>query len=266
MKPQTNAFIGHLAELDKNYNTRRWSNVDPRFCTTIAEYMSSLSDSDLKSLVSDRYWNSYPTFVYYGGNEKDYMSNTRRFYSVIAHVVKFVVYSNSKLKNFLIKNSDGIFRMATINACLGKDKIKASRFGLKSNDTRVRKLAVTLLPIRDVEAHLKIEKNNDIKYKIEKRIGYLNMLDHEINSPYRYIRSRAIANSNFDPEMIREILKKKKEGNGNKFYDTDVLASVVYNVNSTSAAFYLDIFRELSDADPLLKKAFLSKLSGKIHE
>ncbi len=266
MKPQTNAFIGQLSELDKRYHTKRWSNIEPRLCTSVAEYITSLSDSDLKSLVSDKHWNSYPTFVYYNGNEQSYMSNTRRFYSVIAHAVKFVVYSNSKLKNLLIKNSDGIFRMATINACLGKDKIKASRFGLKSNDTRVRKLAVTLLPIRDVEEHLKTEKSNDIKYRIEKRIGYLNMLNYEINSPYRYIRSRAIANSDFDPEMIREIVKKKKEGNGNKFYDTDVLASVVYNVDSASAAFYLDIFREFSDADPMLKKAFLSKLSGKIHE
>jgi hypothetical protein len=155
--------------------------------------------------------------------------------------------------------------MGIIKHSLGKEKIKASRVGLKSSDIRVRKLAVTLLPIRDVEKHLPNEKNKDVKCKIEKRIGYLNMLDYELNSEYRWNRSRAIANAGFNPDLVRDHIQKKDAGGGNRYYDRDIFASVVYNIDSSSAAFYLDIFKKLSGCDDILKQAFLAKLSGKVH-
>lgn len=263
MKPNIHNFLDRLNEFTKASGSSNRYRENPKVASSIAEHLVSLSPSDFKKLISDRYWNSYPTYITSYG--EDWHSNPRRFFNSICSAVKLIIYSNDKLKNELIKNSEGIFRISTIRSCLGKDKLKASKIALKSGDVRVRKLAVGIVPIRDVERHLGVEKSEDVKLRIEKRIGYLNMLDHQINSSSRWYRSRAIANCGFDQDFVRDHIQKKKAGGGNRYYDRDVFASMVYNVDHASAAFYLDIFKELCSSDDVLKQAFLSKLAGKIH-
>jgi hypothetical protein len=240
----------------------RWGENAP-FATIIAEYLSSLSTSDFKKLISDRYWNSYPCYICTYGEAA--LLDPRRFGTQIFSAIRILSFSNKSLRSELIKSAEGIFRMAIINHSLGKDKIKAARAGLKSSDIRVRKLAINILPVKDVAKHLPNEKNKDVLCRIEKRIGYLNMLEYEVISEYRWNRSRAIAHAGFNPDLVRDHIQKKKAGGGNRYYDRDVFASMVYNVDSSSAPFNLDIFEALSGSDEVLKKAFLAKLVGKIH-
>jgi hypothetical protein len=261
MKPNIEKFLNHMMDKSKSFKGGgRWGD-NTQFSSLVAEYLSSLSSSDFKKLVSDKHWNSYPSYICSYGEQA--LLNPRRFGTQIFCAIKILAYSNPKLKSDLIKSAEGIFRMGIIKHSLGADKIKAAKIGLKSSDVRVRKLAVNLLPVRDVEKHLPNEKDKDVMCRIEKRIGYLNMLDHELNSEYRWNRSRAAANAGFNPDLVRDHIQKKDAGGGNRYYDRDIFASMVYNIDSSSAAFYLDIFKKLSGCDESLKKAFLIKLSGK---
>ena len=263
MKPHIDKFLSHMMDKSKSLKGGgRWGENAP-FAALVAEYLSSLSTSDFKKLISDKYWNSYPSYICTYGEAA--LLNPRRFGPQIFSAIKILSFSNQPLRSELIKSAEGIFRMGIINHTLGKDKIKAAKSGLKSSDIRVRKMAVNILPVKDVEAHLPNEKNKEVLCRIEKRIGYLNMLEHEVNSGYRWNRSRAVAHAGFNPDLVRDHIQKKKAGGGNRYYDRDVFASMVYNVDSSSAPFNLDIFEALSGSDDTLKKAFLAKLVGKIH-
>jgi len=227
----------------------------------IANHLASMSDKNLKSLISDKYWNSYPLYTYYRTSGSG--SNPKGYYSLIGSAVKYLMLVSQKHRKVFSDHAGGAFRIATINGTLGQDKLKAAKKGLTSGDARVRKLAVSLVPVSDLKEIIKTEKRADVLNSISKRVGYINMSHIEIESRYRWNRSRALANSRFDPDFTRDLLQKKKAGKTIPFYERDVFTNMVYNLDSNSAAFYLDIFRELSSCDPQLKAAFLQKLTGK---
>ena len=265
MTPQTKSFLKHLIDHYSNYgvNTYRpypYSDEKHLKCIAVANHLASMSDQDLKALVSDRHWNSYPLYVYYRGS--DTSPNPKNYYPFISAAVKHLVLVSQKHRKFFTDHTVGAFRIATINGTLGRDKLKAAKKGLTSGDARVRKLAVSLVPVSDLKEIMKTEKRADVLNSISKRVGYLNMLHVEVNSRYRWNRSRAFANSEFNPDFTREVIATKRTG-ANSFYERDIFNNLVYNVDSESAAFYLDIFRELSNSDDSLKAAFLQKLTGK---
>ncbi len=263
MTPQTKSFLKHLIDNYSNYgvNTYRPYSDDKHLkYVAVANHLASMSDQDLKTLISDRHWNSYPLYVYYRG--KDTSPNPKNYYPFISAAVKHLVLISQKHRKFFTDHAVGAFRIATINATLGRDKLKAAKKGLTSGDARVRKLAVSLVPVSDLKEIMKTEKRADVLNSISKRVGYLNMLHVEVNSRYRWNRSRAFANSEFNPDFTREVIATKRTG-ANSFYEKDIFNNLVYNVDSESAAFYLDIFRELSNSDASLKAAFLQKLTGK---
>ena len=263
MTPQTKSLLKYLVDNHPSHGItpyRHYGDEKSLKYVSLVNYFTSMTDSDLKSLISDRYWNSYPLYLYYRGSENP--PNPRNYYSFISAAVKHLIFVNKKYRKIFIDHSDGAFRVATINATLGRDKLKSAKKGLVSGDARVRKLAVSLVPVSDLKEIMKTEKRADVLNSISKRVGYLNMLHVEINSRYRWNRSRALANSEFNPDFTREVIATKRTG-ANSFYDRDVFNNLVYNVDSDSAAFYLDIFRELSKTDSSLRAAFLEKLTGK---
>lgn len=267
MKSQAKSFLKHLID---NYSTKdrdtyydRQSGERQRKHVAIASHLASMSDRELKSLISDKSWNSYPLYVYYRGRDSDSTTNPKAYYSFISAAVKHLMLVSEKHRKIFSDHADGAFRIATINGTLGRDRLRAAKKGLTSGDARVRKLAVSLVPVSDLKEIMRTEKRADVLNSISKRVGYLNMLHVEIDSRYRWNRSRAFANSEFNPDFIREVISQKRTSGSNSFYERDILNNLVYNANSESAAFYLDIFRELSSSDPALKAAFLQKLTGK---
>jgi hypothetical protein len=263
MTPQTKSFLKHLIDHYSNYgvNTYRPYNDEKHLkYIAVANHLASMSNQDLKTLISDKYWNSYPLYVHYRGANTP--ANPKNYYSFISAAVKHLIFVSQKHRKFFTDHASGAFRVATINATLGRDKLKAAKKGLTSGDARVRKLAVSLLPVSDLKEIMKTEKRADVLNSISKRVGYLNMLHVEVNSRYRWNRSRAFANSEFNPDVTREIIATRRTGS-QSFYEKDIFKNLVYNVDSESAAFYLDIFKDLCNNDASLKAAFLEKLTGK---
>jgi len=265
MKPHVTEFLEYLtSNFTKSgviYNPQNEHLKDFAKC---ANHISSMTKNELKTLISDKYWNSYPTYVCYSPKgPKGTTVNPKSYYNLIFRSVKNIVYSNTSLRQFFINHSQGIFRIATINSCLGRDKLKAAKVGLKCSDARARKLAVGLVKTSDLKGLLITEKRPDILNKISIRLGYLNMLEQEMTSRYRWNRSRAFLNSDFSADELRELLQKKKNGENIPFYDRDMFSNFAYNIDAQSVAFYLDIFTELSSSDAEIKNIFLKKLTGK---
>jgi len=266
MKAHLEAFYSHLST-----NFQEWGRGRVRYYdqgrvkdySSLANHLSSMSLSDLKILISDKHWNSYPLYCYVGGDSS--FINTRRYYNLISNTVKHLVFSSDKHRKLFIKESEGIFRIATINACLGKDKLRAAKVGLKSGDARARKLAAGLVPVSDLVPMIGTETRSDIQNKISNRVGYLNMIPTEKKSRSRWNRSRAILNSEFNPDEMKEIIQRGLDGKGLFVYDRDLLANLTYNVDASSAPFYLDLFQKLCESDPVMKQIFLKKLTGKSH-
>lgn len=263
MKKHISDFYDHLSTNYPNIGKSRYSNNDALQLASdkLFEHMKSLSATEFRAIISDRHWNSYPTYTF--SHNSFTVVNLKNYYSIISKAVKKLIYTSAKHKKDLITLSAGVFRIATINSALGKDKLKAARIGLKSRDTRARKLAVNILPVKDLLEIVNTEKNAAILNRLSIRIGYINMLDVEKSSGYRYNRSRAFLNDEFNAEEIRELVQKKEAGDKIPFYEQDIFRKLTYHISEDEVPFYLDLFNKLSQSDRETKKIFLAKLTGR---
>ncbi len=263
MKKHISDFYDHLSTNYPDVGRNRYSNRDAIQIASdkLFEHMKSLSTTEFRVLISDRHWNSYP--IYTCGYTQFPAINLKNYYCIISRAVTKLIYTSAKHKKDLIALSAGAFRIATINSALGKDKLKAARIALKSRDSRARKLAVNILPVKDLFQILNTEKDKSILNRLSIRIGYINMLDVEKSSGYRYNRSRAFLNDEFNAEEIRELVQKKEAGDKIPFYEQDIFRKLTYHISEEQVPFYLDLFNKLSQSDKETKKIFLAKLTGR---
>jgi hypothetical protein len=173
-----------------------------------------------------------------------------------------LVYTSPKYRKTLIEKSEGIFRISTIGHTLGREKLKAAKIGLTSRDTRLRKLAASILPVKDLTEAVNSEKNSAVLNRLASRVGYLNMINAEKSSSQRWSRSRAFLNDKFNQDEISEIITKIASGKSSPIYEMDILKKIIYHVPASELAFYLDVFNKLPNANKEYKTIFLSKMTG----
>ena len=133
MKKETKAVKSFLNELESSlperigrYQRKKY-NLDK-----IISYMLKLSKKEIKDLLSDTYWNRYPSYVSYP------ITESRRAYGgFIATVVNHGCEYVPELKELFMKHSDGLFLVATIDYISGKDRQKVCSRAINSKDARV---------------------------------------------------------------------------------------------------------------------------------
>lgn len=260
MKKHLSEFYSHLTTKHESQHYRYGYHKDAR-PDLLASHLQSLSLPEFRKLVSDPHWNSYPTYTWQNGTAKN-SSNPKEYYNLISRAVKMMVVVSPKYREELIKHSEGIFRMATINSSLGKDKLKAARIAIKSRDTRVRKLAVKILPVKDLTPMLETEKDSSVLSKLAARIGPLNMIEAGRRSKYRWSRSEAFYNDSLDMDEIRSFLEKKSSGKTIPVYEHNILTKVVYHLAASELPFALDVLEAFSSKDAEAKSLFMAKLTG----
>ena len=260
MKKHLSEFYSHLTTKHESQHYRYGLHKDAR-PDLLASHLQSLSLPEFRKLVSDPHWNSYPTYTWQNGTAKN-SSNPKEYYTLISRAVKMMVVVSPKYREELIKHSEGIFRMATINSSLGKDKLKAARIAIKSRDTRVRKLAVKILPVKDLTPMLETEKDSSVLNKLAGRIGSLNMIEAGRRSKYRWSRSEAFYNDSLDMDEIRSFLEKKSSGKTIPVYEHNILTKVVYHLAASELPFALDVLEAFSSKDAEAKSLFMAKLTG----
>jgi len=243
-------------EIGTNSYSRYHTGTDP---SSLVSYFKSLSDPNFRQLISEPHWNSYPIYTCHS-NKKDL--NIKNFYFLINVAVGRLVYTSPKYRKTFIEKSEGIFRISTIGHTLGKEKLKAAKIGLTSRDTRLRKLAVSILPVKDLTDAVNSEKNSSVLNRLASRVGYLNMINAEKSSSQRWSRSRAFLNDKFNQDEISEIVTKLTSGKSAPIYEMDLLKKIIYHVPASELAFYLDVFNKLPNANKEYKTIFLSKMTG----
>lgn len=266
MKKHLSDFYNYLSTHHPELGKRQYHYTRAKFSDKgsikLIDHLRSLPISDFRKLISDPHWNSYPLFTIYYGKDSPAEPNLKSYYRFIDGAVKQMIFVDHKYRKEFMENSEGIFRISTIGNTLGREKLKAAKLGLKSGDVRVRKLAVKLLPVKDLMPIVNSEKNSSVISKLSHRIGYLNMIKVEKNSSYRYKRSHAFLNDEFDGDEIRDILSKREGGKSSIFYERDILKKVAYHIPPSELPFYLDVLNKLSSFDEDAKKLFLAKLTG----
>ena len=258
MKKHLSEFYSYLTTNHGSLKNYRYGFHKDARPDLLASHLQSLSLPEFRKLVSEPHWNSYPTFVWKGGEGP----NKKAHYALIFRAVKMMVVVSPKYREELIKHSEGIFRMATINSTLGKDKLKAARIAIKSRDTRVRKLAVKILPVKDLIPMLQTEKDSSVLSKLATRIGPLNMIEAGKRSKYRWSRSEAFYNDSLDMDEIRSFLEKKAASKTIPVHDHYVLMKVVYHLSASELPFALDVLNTFSSRDAEGKSLFMAKLTG----
>lgn len=267
MKKHLSDFYNHLTSVHPNMAGRIW-NHSPEHKSAgkekLIQYFESLKIEDFRKLIKDPHWNSYPSYTcHYSKNKMSNAPDPRDYYELIFSAVERLIFSSKKYREEFIKNSNGIFRVITINTTIGRDKLRSARGALISRDIRARKLATTLLPVSELTKHLSSEKDPSIKHRIFTRVGYLNVIDETKDSRSRYVRSRAFLNDNFDPNEIREISEEIKDGKQSVYFERDVMKKFVYHITSEESVFYIDILKSMLSKDKDLKEIFMKKLTGK---
>lgn len=260
MKKHISDFYQHLIANDRFYRPS-YGNPQAQKLHLLLSHLQSLPVAEFRKLISDPHWNSYPTYVY-SYRKNDDAPNPRGHYLAISRVVKTLILISDKYRGELIRHSEGIFRMATISHTLGGDKLKAAKLGIKSRDTRVRKLSAKILPVKDLIPMLETEKNSSVLNKLASRIGSLNMIEAGKRSRYRWNRSEAFVNDSLDMEEIRSFLTKKSEGKSVPVYDRDILTKVIYHLSASELPFAFDVLNGFADRNSELKAIFMAKLTG----
>ena len=227
----------------------------------LAFYLSSLSKKDFKELVSDTYWNKYPTYTYVRASS----DTGRGYYGVIFRAIRHLIYSNSKTKSLIINFGTGIFRIFAIQICLGNDRVLSARKALKQGDSRARKRAVKILPIKDIRKHYPLEKDSAIRGIIVDRIGVIEMAEmEEAKAKNHYLLYKNFLNSKLSMQKIEEAMEHNFVVNGIKLNKTSIIQKLCYYLEPKEAVFFLNLIKDNSTSryDNWVIKAFMEKITG----
>lgn len=258
MNVQSKALINHI--IDNKYQTNYYSvTEDADF--KVAGYLASLSKSDFKLLISDKSWNSYPTYTInrIGNSARDY-------FQILFRATRHLIYSNNSLKKMIIDHSTGIFRISAIKICLGQDKVIAAKKSLKQGDSRARKCAVRILPINDIRKHYPFERESSARRIIVDRIGFVEMSEiEEKKSTEHYYLNRNFLNNKFSIQKIEEVIDQGFVVNNLKINKTSIIQKLCYYLSPEESVFFLNLIKDnsVSRYDSWVIKAFMDKVATK---
>ena len=195
-----NIMVSNAKKQDNYYFTYSFRDV--------ALYLESLSDTTRKSIVSDSYWNKYPKYISWRIHQP---ANIRAHGRGLDNLLKHL--SSNKLKypktyRAILKYSKGIILNFAIDSFSGSDKTKLAKRGLNSNDPRVRKACVRILPTKLIE-HLTDDSDWGIRSIVATRISPFARPDLFINSKNSYARIKAISASEMDRDTIFNMLNER---------------------------------------------------------
>tara|TARA_R110002020_G_scaffold50716_6_gene143196 strand:+ start:49189 stop:49974 length:786 start_codon:yes stop_codon:yes gene_type:complete len=147
------------------------------------DMISSYDKKLIKSLVSDPYWNKYPSYTYGKGGPRSYGP-------AVHSLVRVVSMRSQELLSVILKNSAGYFLCATLDTSSGKERISAARRAKKSKDVRARKRAAKILPVKSIRS-MSCDKDAGVRNIVIKRVGIDNCYRDFVNDNDGWISSQA---------------------------------------------------------------------------
>jgi hypothetical protein len=204
----------------------------------IIDYMLKLSKKEAKALLSDSYWNRYPSYVSYP------ITRSRRAHGgVISTLVINGCEYVPELKELFMKHSDGLFLVATLDCLSGKDRQRVCLRAINSKDVRVRLRVAKNIDVRKAKRLMK-DRSASVRNSIIKRIGIDNCATDLIDDADGWIRRQAISASDLSSsesnELISHYLNEEINGNNNH-YTRWILCSLVKKLSDEDLLYRLDL-------------------------
>ena len=209
----------------------------------IIAYVKSLSRYKFRKLISDNFWNYYPTYSY------DRVSTRRSHGNAVNALVRYLCDYCPDLKSELISRSEGLFLVFVLDCNTGKLRIKAARRAASSKDIRVRRRAAGILPTRHLKVMLN-DRNSSVRVKAVNRIGIDNCADVLLEDPSPWIRREALAasdnvTSSVAKSKIDSLVTDAQKYGYNKWHVEGELAILLKKISHDDLLYYLNIADEI---------------------
>ena len=156
--------------LEKNVKSDRTYYYHQYNAEPIVEFLIGLSSRRLGLLVSDKFWNYYPSWTH------DRKVTRRSHFGGISSALAYINNYYPKLDRIIRNKSVGIIACNYLDVHRGKDRICAANRLFNAKDIRVRKRVANILPVKKVLKMLD-DKDWGIRNTVIKRVGIDNCAD-----------------------------------------------------------------------------------------
>ena len=217
MRQETLDFIGVIKSSCENLTTSRWArkyNQDK-----ITNYLlSDISKTSLTNIISDPFWNKYPTYQY--RNDCDI---TYSFSGPIKIAINDILLLNKEnYTDIFISKSVGLIALYATDMLYGPKKLKIAKRGIKLSDSRVRKLSARIVPSSFLEKYAGKEKNASVRKVMFTRLG-----------------SYGVSKS-----IIKDMMKNNTKVFSSSYYENQLLFKAAASLDKDFIKEFLDFCQE----------------------
>jgi len=217
LRQETLDFIGVIKSSCENLTTNRWSrkyNQDK-----IRNYLiSDISKTSLANIISDPFWNKYPTYCYRNNCDVIYS-----FSDAIRIAINDILLLNKEnCTDIFISKSVGLIALYTTDMLYGPKKLKIAKRGIKLSDSRVRKLSARIVPISFLEKYAGKERNASVRRVMFTRLG-----------------SYGVSKS-----IIKDMMKNNTKVFSSSYYQNQLLFKTVASLDKDFIKEFLDFCQE----------------------
>tara|TARA_Y100000034_G_scaffold136504_1_gene213417 strand:- start:886 stop:1686 length:801 start_codon:yes stop_codon:yes gene_type:complete len=224
---------------DRDTSRGYWAKYDDE---KIIAYVKNLSKYKFRKLISDNFWNYYPTYSY------DRVTSRRSHGNAIHQLVKYLCDYCPDLRSELLNRSEGLLLAFVLDCNSGKLRIKAAKRAVSSKDVRVRRRAAGILPTRYLKIMLS-DRNGSVRSKAVNRIGIDNCADALLEDSQHWLRRHALAASDITTECakgkIDSIVTDAQKYGYNKWHVEGELAILLKKISYDDLLYYLNVADEI---------------------
>tara|TARA_B100000131_G_C18116377_1_gene611432 strand:+ start:161 stop:958 length:798 start_codon:yes stop_codon:yes gene_type:complete len=234
MRKETRLFLTKIPDYSVNNSSSSWYR---RYDTeSIFELFMSYGEAKISRIVSDPYWNRYPSYT-------SGYTGIRSYGSTIHNVITLISVRSPEVMSIISSKSVGYILCCSLDVTNGKSRINAAKRAKKSKDTRARLRAAKILPVRLIRS-MHSDKSSSVRNAVIKRIGLDNCYDLFLNDKDRWISGTAKRCLSIDElpnyrEVLSDLLSKDRT------YSEDVLvARILGIIPKDELVYFLDIGKE----------------------
>lgn len=200
MRPQTRKFLENLHERKLGGRANYYRNREA--VDDSIEYLDKLSKIALNKLISDPYWNKYPSWK----RAADDAPIDMKPYGIhLNRIVSQIFAKKIYLASAFSQKAEGVLLAYTMDYSVGDQRIKSAKRALKSVDLRCRKRAAKILPLNSLKKMIN-DPNADVRRLVFKRIGLDNCAKDFVNDDDFFIRYRAMISASLDDFDYNEVM------------------------------------------------------------
>jgi hypothetical protein len=236
---------------------RLYGNAGMSKVKLVSEYLSELEKKAVTKIVSDKYWNSYPTEKH--NYHKELKIENKPFGHAILAAIRRIKLAHPGLFSLIVKKGEGLFLLGAIKCSKGKLRLKIASRAKTSKDSRLRSAALKVLPIKELEI-FKSDKRLNIRKGYIGRMGIENCYTDFMKDKSEEIRFNAIANAELSEFDYQEILDAwiNKEYKGSYWPIREAVESIAAQLSKDQLLFNLD----LCSTDKRLRSVFQERLDS----